>query len=198
MYNIIYKGKGQLGVNMKSIQEQIAENLKNIRKVKGYSYDQLASLTGVSKGMLSQIEKGESSPTVNTLWKIANGLQVSFSSLVEESKPAVSIVRLADKAAVTEENQLLNVFPFFLFDALKKFEIYYMELKPGCIHSSEQHLGNVEEYILVCSGEATISIDNEKYVVGKGDSLRFLANIPHTYANHTTETTSCYLIMYYP
>lgn len=196
MYTILYN-VGTMGERMKSIQKQIAENLKNIRKLRGYSYDQLASLTGVSKGMLSQIEKGESSPTVNTLWKIANGLQVSFSSLVEETKPTVSVVRLNKKAAVPESNELYQVYPYFPFDASKKFEIYYMELLQGCVHKSERHHGSVEEYVLVCDGEATITIRGEEYILKKGDSMRFQADHIHTYANHTDKTTSCYLLIYY-
>jgi len=182
---------------MNSIQTQIVENLKNIRKLRGYSYDQLAQLTGVSKGMLSQIEKGESSPTVNTLWKIANGLQVSFSSLVEEKEPTVTVVRLHEKTAVTENDEQLQVYPYFPFDSSKKFEVYFLELMPGCVHESERHHGSVEEYILVCDGEATISIQDVKYVLKKGDSMRFQASQSHTYANLTDQKTSFYLLMYY-
>lgn len=182
---------------MKSIQSQIAENLKNIRKLRGYSYDQLSQITGVSKGMLSQIEKGESSPTVNTLWKIANGLQVSFSSLVEEKEPTVSVVRLSEKTAVTENNELLQVYPYFPFDSSKKFEIYFMEIMPGCVHTSDRHHGSVEEYLLVCDGEATVVIQEVDYVLKKGDSMRFEASQSHTYANFTDRKTSCYLLIYY-
>ncbi|TXC89675.1 helix-turn-helix domain-containing protein [Metabacillus litoralis] len=182
---------------MNSIQSQIAENLKNIRKLRGYSYDQLAQITGVSKGMLSQIEKGESSPTVNTLWKIANGLQVSFSSLVEEKEPTVSVVRLSEKTAVTENNELLQVYPYFPFDSSKKFEIYFMEIMPGCVHTSDRHHGSVEEYVLVCDGEATVVIQEVEYVMKKGDSMRFEATQTHTYANFTDRKTSCYLLIYY-
>lgn len=182
---------------MKPIQAQIAENLISIRKLRGYSYDQLATVTGVSKGMLSQIEKGESSPTVNTLWKIANGLQVSFSSLVEEIEPTVSVVRLDQKTAITEHNDLYQVYPYFPFDSSKKFEIFYMQLNPGCVHTSDRHHGSVEEYLLVCDGEATLSIYSERYTLKKGDSMKFQANQSHTYANHTNESTSCYLLIYY-
>ncbi|APH05994.1 helix-turn-helix domain-containing protein [Bacillus weihaiensis] len=182
---------------MSTIQVQIAENLKNIRKLRGYSYDQLAQLTGVSKGMLSQIEKGESSPTVNTLWKIANGLQVSFSSLVEEKEPTVSVVRLSEKTAVTENEELLQVYPYFPFDSSKNFEVYYMEILPECVHTSDRHHGMVEEYVLVCDGEMTVGIQDVEYKLKKGDSMRFEANHTHTYSNHTGEKASCYLLLHY-
>lgn len=196
MYTILYDGN-IWGNMMNSIQTQIAENLKQIRKLRGYSYDQLASLTGVSKGMLSQIEKGESSPTVNTLWKIANGLQVSFSSLVEENKPSVSVIRLHEKSAVMENGEQFQVYPYFPFDSSKKFEIYFIEMKPGCIHTSDRHHGSVEEYVLVCEGEAKVSITEESYLLKKGDSMKFQAAHSHTYANETNQITSFYLLIYY-
>ena len=61
----------------------IAENIKRIRTEQGLSLGQLAELSGVSKVILSQIEKGNSNPTVNTMWKIANGLQVPGTQLFE-------------------------------------------------------------------------------------------------------------------
>ena len=56
----------------------IAENLKRIRKENKWSLDTVSDMTGVSKSMLGQIERGESSPTISTLWKIATGLHISF------------------------------------------------------------------------------------------------------------------------
>ena len=57
-----------------NLNEIIAVNLKRLRAERGFSLGKLSELSGVSKVMLSQIEKGESNPTINTLWKIAGGL----------------------------------------------------------------------------------------------------------------------------
>ena len=67
---------------MKQPNDAIGENLKRMREERNLSYDQLADCTGVSKSMLRNIELGNSSPTVATMWKIANGLRVSFSALL--------------------------------------------------------------------------------------------------------------------
>ncbi|MEC2077576.1 XRE family transcriptional regulator [Metabacillus fastidiosus] len=183
---------------MKSLQVQIGINLKKIRKLRGYSLDQLSGLSSVSKGMLAQIEKGESSPTVNTLWKIANGLQVSFSSLIEEKQSNVSVVRLEDKKPLTEDGELYQVYPFFPFDSSKKFEIYFVELQPGCRHCSERHHDSVEEYILVCDGEVTIRIGEQSYKLKKAESIHFQANDDHTYENETGQVTNFYNVIFYP
>lgn len=72
-----------------------------------------------------------------------------------------------------------------------------MEFKPGCVHISDRHHGSVEEYVLVCDGEATILFHGEEYVLKKGDSMRFQANQSHSYMNHTDKITSCYLLIHY-
>ncbi|MCM3595354.1 XRE family transcriptional regulator [Metabacillus idriensis] len=183
---------------MKSLQEQIGINLKNVRKMRQYSLDQLSAVTGVSKGMLAQIEKGQSSPTVNTLWKIANGLGVSFSSLVEEEQTSVAVVRRADKTAVQDLNELYNVFSYFPYDQHKKFEIFLLELLPGCKHVSEQHLSGVEEYLFVSEGEMSVSIGEVHYELKKGDSIKFTANREHVYENKADVAANCFLLIYYP
>ena len=70
-------------------QLKIGENLKNIRKSMGLSLDAVSSMTGVSKTMLSQIERSESVPTLATVSKIANGLKIRQSS--DES--SISVLR---------------------------------------------------------------------------------------------------------
>lgn len=65
---------------MEKINQIIGENLKKARYDRELSLDKTSNLTGVSKAMLGQIERGESNPTVATLWKITNGLEITFSS----------------------------------------------------------------------------------------------------------------------
>ncbi|MBP3230939.1 MAG: helix-turn-helix transcriptional regulator, partial [Anaerovibrio sp.] len=65
-----------------TINEIIAINMSRLRKDKNLSFGQLAERSGVSKVMLSQIETGEGNPTINTIWKVANGLGVDYSQLI--------------------------------------------------------------------------------------------------------------------
>ena len=66
------------------INQIIAENLRRLRTERNLSLGQLSTLSEVSKVMLSQIEKGETNPTINTVWKIANGLKVTYTMLLEQ------------------------------------------------------------------------------------------------------------------
>ena len=64
---------------------KVGKNLRKIRNDLGLSLDETSKLTGVSKTMLGQIERGESSPTISTLWKISSGLKISFTSILDDS-----------------------------------------------------------------------------------------------------------------
>src|SRR5579863_338424 len=70
--------------NMKDLYKHVSSTLKALRQARGWSLDKAAEETGVSKAMLGQIEREESSPTIATLWKIASGFRTSFSSFIEE------------------------------------------------------------------------------------------------------------------
>ncbi|UQD51350.1 DNA-binding protein [Bacillus methanolicus] len=183
---------------MENIQKIIAKNLKMIRKTRGISLDRAAEATGVSKAMLSQIERGESNPTVTTLWKIATGLQVSFSSIIREEPSEVVFVSMQDVDPVIENNGEYRVYSIFPFDPRKKFEIYIIELDPGCCHVSDPHNEGIEEYITVMSGCLKMKINSETFLINAGSSIRFTANKPHTYSNPGADIVRYQLVMYYP
>lgn len=67
----------------------IGKHLKNIRQNRELSLDEAAEMTGVSKPMLGQIERGQSSPTITTLWKIATGLKVPLSSFCRRKRQSI-------------------------------------------------------------------------------------------------------------
>lgn len=182
---------------MNQLSLNIGRNLHRIRKQRGLSLDKAAEITGVSKGMLGQIERGESNPTVTTLWKIAGGLKVSFTAFMAEETPAVALVRRQESKPLIAAAGNYQVFPLFLFDRQKCFEIFNVELAPGCVHQAEAHNPGVEEYVLVSIGTLEISLEEEIYRVKAGDAIRFPGDRPHTYCNNTGDLARAVNIIYY-
>src|SRR6056297_2595266 len=75
-------------------QARLASRLKEARKSKGLSLDAVARLSGVSRSMVNQIERGESSPTVATLWNLTQALRVDFPGLLRgESTSGIDVLR---------------------------------------------------------------------------------------------------------
>lgn len=168
---------------MKNLNSIIGNKLKDIRNKRKLSLDEVSKLTEVSKAMLGQIERGLSNPTVSTLWKIATGLKVSFSFFIDENQDDLKVIDQNDISPIIEENNKMRLYPIFPFDANKNFEIFTIELEPGCNHISTPHNDGVEEYIIVTEGEIEINIDDKKFILQKGNSIRFMANKPHAYKN---------------
>ncbi|MFP8644104.1 MULTISPECIES: helix-turn-helix domain-containing protein [Priestia] len=181
---------------MDAIQDIIAKNLVKLRKNRNLTLDQVSELTGVSKAMLAQIEKGKSSPTVTTLWKIANGLQVSFSVFMKEDTPDVQKVSIKQLEPITDNKGDYLVYSFFPYHPEKKFEIYIVTLKPGCVHEAKTHLG--DEYLLIKEGELTVRFENEEHELVSGDALHFSGNTSHSYINSSEKEASFFLLMHYP
>lgn len=172
---------------MKDLNLIIGHKLKDIRSKRDLTLDDVAGLTGVSKAMLGQIERGKSNPTVSTLWKIACGLKVSFSTFVDESKEDLQVINQENVYPIVNDDKI-SIYPIFPFDASKGFEILTVELKPGFHHKSEAHSEGMEEYVIVTDGEIEIEIDKEVFNLKKGYSIRFKANKCHMYRNIGTST----------
>lgn len=117
----------------------IAENLKRIRKENKWSLDTVSDMTGVSKSMLGQIERGESSPTISTLWKIATGLHISFTGLLEQSEKEAEIISKEEVNPLLSDGGHFRLYPFFPYHHERKFEMLHIELDPGSRSVSEAH-----------------------------------------------------------
>jgi transcriptional regulator with XRE-family HTH domain len=176
----------------------IAKNLKAFRESKKLSLEKVAELTGVSKTMIGQIERGESSPTITTIWKIANGLKVSFTSLINNPQEDTTLILKNDVQALSEDNGKYRVYPYFPFTDDRRFEIYSVEIEKGGYLSADPHREGTEEFITVFEGELTVRVNNTEYTVNSGDSIRFRADRPHTYHNSGKTLTRLSMTLYYP
>jgi transcriptional regulator with XRE-family HTH domain len=182
---------------MKEAPDYISENLKNIRQERGLSLDKTAVLTNVSKGMLAQIERGESMPTVTTLWKIANGLKISFSSLMNQRSMPIKVIRRSDMNTITDENEHYRVHTILPFHPEKQFETFYVELDPGHEQTSLPHNPGVEEHLFVKEGVLEIDINGAVERINEGEAIIFEASVPHTYKNSSQDILQLFVLIYY-
>jgi len=182
---------------MKEVNELIGLNLKRLREERGYSIGKLSEIVGVSKSMLSQIEKGETNPSVGTIWKIANGLRVSFTSLLNEDVETFKIVKKDQIRRIEQEDEKYAIYPYFPYSNDKKFEIYSVELEKDSKHYSEAHVKGVEEYFMVTKGQIKVSIGTEEVDLSTGDAINFVAEKEHSYINLSDQISTGVIILYY-
>lgn len=185
---------------MDELFKHISTTLKALRRERGWSLDKTAEETGVSKAMLGQIERGESSPTIAILWKIAKGFHTSFSLFIEDTDPdlAKPVYRTGKTQHLHPYDEKIRVMPLFPLDKELNFEMFIIELLPGCIHLSPGHERGVVEHVIVVGGQLEIMTDGVWQTLSQGEGLRFDASAPHTYRNATRTITTFHDLIHYP
>lgn len=125
---------------MEQVSLKIGERLKEIRNTRHLTLDEAAELTGVSKPMLGQIERGQSSPTINILWKISTGLKIPLSFFCKHPETEYMVAGLPKKEMIMEENGGMRAYPLFPFDPARNLEVFYIEFDAGVTHDSLPHV----------------------------------------------------------
>jgi transcriptional regulator with XRE-family HTH domain len=176
----------------------VAGNLRRIREEKKLSLERLSELTGVSKSMLGQIERAESSPTVATIWKIANGLKVSFTALLSTPQEDMSIVRRNDSNPLIEDEGRYRLYPLFAVEEGRRFEVYAVEIDAGGSLSAEAHPAGTQEFVTIFLGQLSVQVNGQDHLVAEGDSIRFRADRAHAYLNSGPGVTKLSMVIHYP
>lgn len=183
---------------MHTMNQVVAHNIKLLREKNRLSIDELSKLSGVSKSMLAQIERGDGNPTVSTLWKISNGMKVPFDALTVRSKSPYEIVKLSEIQPLLEDDGKVKNYSLFPDDENRRFAVYYLELAPGSYWKSEPHLRGTIEFITVFCGKLEIQSDDKSFVVSQSESIRFKGDTVHSYRNVGNEIISLHMILYNP
>ena len=183
--------------SVEDLNSIIANNLRELRRVRGMTLDDMAEATGVSKSMLGQIERGECGLSVATLWKISTGLKISFTSLMVEDRPRAEVVDNTALTPLTNGQPGFRLYPVFPVAADRGFEIMYIELDPAAQSHSEPHEHGTEEFVLVNEGTLELTVGREHYSIPAGHSIRYAADQPHCYANRAGEMTRLCMIIRY-
>ena len=157
--------------------------LKKTRFERGMTLEETSKLTGVSKAMIGQIERGESNPTISTLWKISAGLRIAFSDLIGTYDENYETIKIDQLKPVYESDEKMILYDVFPFDPMSGFEYFYIKLLPEAKHTSPPHFNSTEEYIVVTSGTLVLTVEEQDFVLKAPAALKFKANIPHTYSN---------------
>lgn len=175
----------------------IGSVIKRVRFERSLTLDEASNLTGVSKAMLGQIERGESTPTITVLWKISTGLKIPFSELLGNENNNYEAISIDDIEPVYESDGKMILYNVFPFNPVSGFECFYIKLLPGAKHVSPPHQNSTVEYIVVTKGTLVMNVDDKTFKLIAPSSLKFKANKNHTYSNpYDTEVIFLNLVKY--
>ena len=166
------------------LTRRVAETVRVLRKNRGYSLDDLAQRSGVSRASLSQIETAKTNPTISILWKIAAALGVPFAQLLGEAQTErVRILRRADQQVLRSTDGRMESRPLMPAGASPMVEAYELRLQPRSISVSEPHSKGTTETLVVLTGSLRLRVADEVFDLGAGDSVFFQADVQHSYEN---------------
>ncbi|GGL39597.1 helix-turn-helix domain-containing protein [Planomonospora parontospora] len=166
-----------------TITAAIANNVRAQRAHRQMTLDELAARSGVSRGMLVQVEQGRTNPSINTLTRIADALGVTVARMVEVSDtPVVRVVHAADVVTFTH-GRASAARLLVGTDAPAILELWDWRLAPGDHHDGDAHPPGTREMLTVLEGELTLTVYGRSHVVGADGAVVFSADRPHRYAN---------------
>lgn len=161
----------------------IGSILKKVRFERGLTLEDASNLTGVSKAMLGQIERGESNPTISILWKVSTGLRISFSELLGSEANNYEAISINDMEPIYESNGKMILYNIFPFNPISGFEYFYIRLTPRTKHVSTPHQNSTEEYVVVTEGTLVLTVEDQAFELTAPSALKFKSNKEHTYSN---------------
>lgn len=180
------------------IGERVASNLLRLRAKRNLSLDGLARLCGVSRTMLAQIESGRSVPSIKVLCKIAQGLKVSVAAFLDDRAfDGVAVLPARDSKRLVSGDGAFVSRALFPFDVSRQVEFYELRLKGLATEQSTGHAPGTQENLVVAQGVLEISVNEEHFLLGTGDSILFYADQPHSYRNPADSEAVAYLVTTY-
>ena len=164
---------------------QLPARLKESRQQQGLSLDSIAKLSGVSRSMVSQIERGESSPTIATLWNLTRALQVDFAGLLDGSEGGaqIEVLRGADVPTINNLGMGCKVRILSPPEEAGRHEVYELDFAAGGELDSQPHARGAREHLTVIEGAVEVTSGDSTERLRAGDTARYAADVAHRIAS---------------
>lgn len=168
-----------------TLAHAIGVRVRQERQAKGWTLDQLAEATDVSRRTLVHVEKGSANPSIGTLLRISDTLGVGLAALVEQPEPVVAlkVTPHGGGAALWRGTNGGRGILVATTNPPNVVELWEWTMEVGDRHESEAHSLGTRELAQVHDGEITIRTGSESATLGPGDAISFFGDAPHSYAN---------------
>ena len=166
------------------INAVVSENARRLREEKRLTLDEAARLTGVSRSMLGQIERGEANPSVAILGKIAQALKVPAEVLLENDDfDSLLLARTAAVKAHLSDGGKVNLRPSLPYDETTRQESFFLDIYISGCYAPELSVPGSLCHLTVLSGSVELTAEGENFHLLERDAIRFAADQPWTVRN---------------
>ncbi len=183
---------------------EIGSKIKELRQKKGFTLQDVSSLAGLSKPLISQIENNRVVPPVATLLKLARALEVTIGYFFQEdeSSDRVAVTRKEERRTVARlHHQKSGVGYFYESLEVKKSDKH---MDPFLVTFDVEDVGDIhffshegEEFVHVLSGELEFRIRDQAHVLHPGDSLYFESDLSHAFRSLGSEPAQALIVIYH-
>lgn len=192
-------GKPLQSISAEEVSRHVCRRIRQLRQDSGWSLDVLSQASGVSRSMLSQIEREQANPTLAVTVKIASALGQSVGELVNEAQeiPHIEVIRADDRSHVFREDEQCSIRTLSPLHLEKDVEFYELRLLPGGTLTSAPHFEGTREFLTVQKGRVRVVSDSDQTELGKGDSAGYRADVSHEIHNPGRGEAFCFLVVIY-
>ena len=183
-----------------AIHENLGKRVKKLRGDRGGSLEELASASGVSRSMLSEIEREKANPTLTVTFRIARAFGLTLQELIESAEASASkiqVIRASDRAQVFRSDKQHEIRTLSPLNLEKDVEFYEVRLRPGGALRSQPHFEGTREFLTVEEGSVRIESDQDTDELTKGDSGTYRADVPHAIVNTGKADALVFLVVIY-
>lgn len=178
---------------------QIGPFILQRRKAQALTLDMLAKVSGVSRSMLSQIERGQTNPTLATVWALAEALQVDVSELIgvtpSEKRPRIDVASASFTPEIKTDDSLCVLRILSPAHGTDNLEWYELIVSPEGALVSAPHGRGTREHLTVMEGILTVVAEGERREVHRGATARYPADVNHEIRNLGSETARAFLVV---
>ncbi|MCA1964011.1 MAG: XRE family transcriptional regulator [Prosthecobacter sp.] len=183
-----------------AINENLGKRVKKLRNDRGWSLEELATASGVSRSMLSEIEREKANPTLTVTFRIARAFGFTLQELIESAETSASkiqVIRASDRAQVYRSDKQCEIRTLSPLNLEKDVEFYQLTLKPGGELRSQPHFEGTREFLTVQEGGVRIESGTDTDALTKGDSGTYRADVPHAIVNTGDSPAVLFLVVIY-
>lgn len=176
---------------------RVGEDIQRLRLERQMTLDDLSRAAGVSKSMLSEIERNRANPTIAVVWRLANALGIRLDDLFAQDRPeeGLRIVGQHEIPMLASERKGYQLRVWGPVELAGSFEWYELTLQPGGALVSEAHEPGTQEHLTVFQGAIEVQSGSHGGVVQAGQTARYPADVEHALRNTGAEPSRALLVV---
>ncbi len=174
-----------LDAGAQALSGQLGKTVQRLRKAYNLSLSELSEQSGVAKSIISQIERNETNPTLATIWRLSQALDISIERVLAsvEEEPFLDHLSRADTPLLVSEDGKCRLVVTGWIKTVEWLQWYDFQADPGGVLESDGHERGSVESLSVLEGELTVTIGERVEKAKAGETLRYRCDRPHVIEN---------------